>query len=134
MPAPKTALGTLANLLVACLLAGALYVVPHTAQAGCRLYQERNFSGPAYTLGSLDRLKMTPPSDAAGCDGAACGRVAYETSWNNRVSSFKVSEGCTLTLWRAGDDNGAHLRATRSALAMGPAWDNAASEALCQCH
>ncbi len=133
MPAPKTALGTLANLLVACLLAGALYVVPRTAEAGCRLYQEPNYGGAAYTLGSLDRLRMTP-AETSACTGPECGRVVYEASWNNRISSFKVSEGCTLTLWRAGDEKHAHLRATRSALAMGRTWDNAASEALCQCH
>lgn len=135
MSAPRSAFGTLANLLVACLLAGALYVAPRSAEAGCRLYQERNYGGSAYTLGSLDRMKMAPapasatPSSAQEEDG----RVIYDTSWNNRISSFRLSNGCTLTLWRNARKDGAHLHAARSTVYVGAAWDNAASEALCQC-
>lgn len=141
MPTPTSALGTFANILIACLIAGALYFAsPRTSEAGCLIFQERDYQGSALSLRSSEILKMSDssvtsepffcaePDEASGCD-----QVIYDSSWNDRVSSFKLGEGCTLTLWQDTDQGGARLRAARDYLFVGRAWDNAASEARCMC-
>ncbi|MFG1347074.1 hypothetical protein V5F59_19455 [Xanthobacter autotrophicus DSM 431] len=123
-------------LALGAMLAAAFYLVPHAAEAGCRIFQHRDYGGSGYTLHNLERMKMVQ-GESLGCTtnghGPGCESVIYEPSWNDQISSFKVTRGCTITLWQHVNEGGAHFRSNRSYKYVGSAWNDQASEALCMC-
>jgi syncollin len=106
------------------------------ALAACTIYQHRDYGGSHWTLGHLDRMKMVD-GESLGCTtnghGSGCESTLYEPSWNDQVSSFRVSGGCTLSLWQHIDEGGARFRSSRSYKYVGGSWNDQASEALCMC-
>lgn len=126
----------LPGIVLGTMIAAALYLAPTAAEAGCRIFQHRDYGGSGYTLGNLDRMKMVR-GESLGCTtnghGGGCESVIYDPSWNDQVSSFKVTRGCTLTLWQHVNEGGAHFRSNRSYTYVGSAWNDEASEALCVC-
>jgi len=122
--------------VAACALAFGLASAALSSQAGCRIFQHRDFGGSGYTLGHLDRMKMVR-GESLGCttngNGGGCESTLYKPSWNDQVSSFKVTSGCTLTLWQHVNEGGARFRSSRSYSYVGDSWNDEASEALCIC-
>lgn len=106
------------------------------AGAGCTLYQHRDYGGAYWELSDLERMKMVN-GESLGCTtnghGGGCESTLYEPSWNDNVSSFRVTPGCRLSLWEDVNEGGARFRSTRSYLYVGDAWNDEASEALCTC-
>jgi hypothetical protein len=124
------------RLLVAHSLAMSLGLMTMAAEAGCRIFEHRDYGGAGYTLGNLDRMVMVR-GESLGCTtnghGGDCGSVYYEPSWNDKVSSFKVTAGCTLTLWQHVNESGGRFRSAQSYRYVGSRWNDQASEALCVC-
>jgi hypothetical protein len=74
--------------------------------------------------------------ETQGCkssNGEWCGYTYFEPSWNDQVSSFKVSQGCTLTLWQHVNQGGAQFKSAKSYKYVGSGWNDQASEAYCYC-
>ena len=124
------------TLVVAPILAAGLMLAPAVADAGCRIFQHRDYGGSGYTLGHLDRMKMVR-GESLGCTtnghGGGCESTLYQPSWNDQVSSFKVTAGCTLTLWQHVNEGGAYFRSSKSYKYVGDRWNDQASEAFCVC-
>jgi syncollin len=120
------------------LLALALIAVaiPSTAYATCTLYQHRDYRGSHYALGNGDGMKMvngeTRCHSVSHGSGGSC--TYYEPSWNDQVSSFRVRNGCTLTLWQHVNRGGARFRSSDSYTYVGGGWNDQASEARCTCN
>jgi syncollin len=118
------------------MLAMALVLVPLSAEAGCRLFQHRDYGGSGYTLNHLERMKMVR-GESLGCTtnghGGGCESTIYNASWNDQVSSFKVTPGCTLTMWQHVNASGPHFRSSTSYRYVGDRWNDQASEAVCMC-
>lgn len=106
------------------------------AEAGCTIYQHRDYGGSRWGLSHFERMKMVR-GESLGCTtnghGNGCESVTYEPTWNDQVSSFKVTPGCTLTLWQHVGPGGSHFRSNRSYTYVGSRWNDQASEALCMC-
>jgi syncollin len=111
-------------------------VASGTAHASCTLYQHRDYGESKWTLRHLERMKMVN-GESVGCTtnghGGGCESIIYNASWNDHVSSFKVTSGCTLTLWQHVNAGGARFRSSKSYKYVGDAWNDEASEALCMC-
>ena len=113
-------------------LAAVVSLGPALQAAGsCTIYENRDYKGAAWTLHNGDDMKMVAQGDIGISDGIH--RFLYQPSWNDAVSSFKVSPGCTLTLWEHVDQKGSHFRSNRSYLYVGDRWNDRASEAVCEC-
>lgn len=115
----------------------AAVVASSTAYAGCTLYQHRDYGGSKWGLDHFERMKMVN-GESLGCTtnghGGGCESVTYNPSWNDQVSSFRVTPGCTLTLWQHVNQGGARFRSSTSYKYVGDRWNDQASEALCMCH
>lgn len=107
------------------------------AQADCTLYQHRDYGGSHWTLSDYDRMIMTE-GESYGCTtnghGGGCESVIYDPSWNDQVSSFRVTNGCTLTLLEDIGDDDPHFRSSGSYKYVGGDWNDEASEAYCSCN
>jgi len=123
------------RVLAASLFAVISIAVPSTAYAKCTLYQHRNYGGSGYTLDGGDGMKMvrgeTMCSSVSHGSGGGC--TYFEPSWNDQVSSFKVKNGCMLTLWQHVGKRGARFEANQSYTFVGSGWNDVASEARCTC-
>lgn len=124
------------NPLVAPILGIGLILAPAVANAGCTLFQHRDYRGSSYTLDHFERMIMVN-GESLGCTtnghGGGCESTTYEPSWNDQVSSFKVTPGCTLTMWQHINQGGARFRSSVSYKYVGSRWNDQASEALCMC-
>ena len=113
----------------------ALASVPTVASAAgnktCTVYEHRDYGGAHWTLQSGDVLRMIRPPELGVSDGIH--RFVYESSWNDKISSFKVGPTCTLTLWEHINYGGHHFRANKSRLYVGDGWNDVASDAVCEC-
>src|SRR5688572_23562523 len=107
------------------------------AAANCIVYQHRDFKGSHYGLNDGDTLQMG--GERCGhtqSHGAPRSRMLYNTTWNDQVSSFKVSNGCTVTLWQhiqGCRGGGAYFRANRSYSYVGTRWNDQTSFVECNC-
>lgn len=101
------------------------------AAATCTIFSDRDYKGSHWTLRNGDDMKMIATPQLGTSDGIH--RFLYEPSWNDKVSSFKVDPGCTLTLWEDVNNGGHHFRSNRSYLYVGDRWNDKASEAICEC-
>jgi hypothetical protein len=99
---------------------------------GCTLYEHRDYGGASYKLGDKDTLVMAGDSNVGGSVSNG-GSISYEPWWNDKVSSFKVTDGCTLTLWQHINEGGAVFNASKSYIFVGSSWNDQASEAYCSC-
>ncbi len=128
--------GLVTRVFAASLLAVISIAVPSAAYANCTIYQHRDYRGSHYSLGDGDGMKMVNGetlchSVSHGSGGGSC--TYFEPSWNDEVSSFKVTNGCTLTLWQDVGKRGARFRSDRSYKFVGSGWNDVASEASCSC-
>jgi syncollin len=123
------------RVLAASLFAVISIAVPSTAYAGCTLYQHRDYGGARYGLDGGDGMRMVRGETicTAVSHGPGGGCTYSEPSWNDQVSSFRVTNGCTLTLWQHIDKRGARFRSDRSYKYVGSSWNDEASEASCSC-
>jgi hypothetical protein len=123
------------RVLAASLFAVISIAVPSTAYAGCTLYQHRDYGGSRYRLDGGDGMKMvrgeTLCSSVSHGSGGGC--TYFEPSWNDQVSSFKVTNGCRLTLWQHANKGGARFRSDNSYKFVGGGWNDVASAASCTC-
>lgn len=105
------------------------------ANAGCTIFQHSNYEGASFTLNHLERIIMVKGrnSKCVTDAGRNCGSVVYEASWNDQVSSFTVTSGCTLTIWEHINEGGAKVIATKSFSYIGDRWNDQVSEAFCLC-
>ncbi|MGJ0426688.1 hypothetical protein [Methylocystis sp.] len=121
---------------IAAAVMAALLFFPASVQATCRIFQHRDYGGSGYTLHNFERMKMVR-GESLGCTtnghGGGCESTIYNPSWNDHVSSFRVKNGCTLTLWQHVNEGGARFRSNRSYRYVGDRWNDKASEALCMC-
>jgi syncollin len=123
---------TILSMLMASLAVGLLVITAHAQGARtCTIFDHRDYGGAHWTLENGDDMKMINGPDAALSDGLH--GFIYEASWNDKVSSFKVGAGCTLTLWEDVNNSGHHFRSNRSYKYVGSRWNDKASEAVCEC-
>jgi hypothetical protein len=103
-----------------------------SAWANCTVYQHRDYGGAHWTLGSQDELQMGGGEPMGKTGG---GRINYRPDWNDQISSFRVTQGCTITLWQhAGTSGyGARFRSSSSYSYVGGSWNDQASWAYCSC-
>lgn len=112
------------------------------AQAGCTLYQHRDYGGSYYELG--DNTSVVMARGAAYCESTSSGGrhgnpksggcQEEAPSWNDQVSSFRVTSGCKLTLWQHINKGGARFVRSNNVKYVGGSWNDQASEALCSCN
>ena len=114
------------------LFAVALVLAPVAAHAGCTLYQHRDFQGASYYLEGGSEMVMTG-KERLGVSRSHGGTTYYEPSWNDKLSSFKVSAGCTLTLYQHANKTGSHFISSKSYSYVGSGWNDQASYAGCSC-
>ena len=116
--------------LFLCSLSLALGCAP--AWAGCTVYQHRDYGGAHWGLGNADELQMGGGEPIGKTGG---GRIYYQPSWNDQISSFKVSQGCSITLWQhAGTHGYGHtFKASKSYNYVGDGWNDQASWVYCSC-
>lgn len=119
--------------LVSCSIA---LLATNSAFAGCTLYQHRDYGGSHYSLGHFDRMKMVN-GESLGCTtnghGNGCESTIYEPSWNDELSSYRVSNGCRITMWQHVNEGGARWRSHKSYKYVGSRWNDEVSEVLCMC-
>lgn len=123
------------NLLISALAAAGIASAPSIASADCTLYQHRDYGGSHWTLSDYERMIMDE-GESVGCDTGGhgnCESVIYDPSWDDQVSSFRVTGGCTLTLLEDIGDDDPHFRSSRSYKYVGGDWNDEASEAYCSC-
>ncbi|MFD2250746.1 peptidase inhibitor family I36 protein [Pseudochelatococcus lubricantis] len=117
------------------LLTAGVTVLSSSAYAACILYEHRDYQGAQYRLNDGDAMIMkrgeTVCTSVSHGPGGGC--VYYEPSWNDELSSFRVTNGCTLTLYENFNRKGARFRSNRSYRYVGGAWNDEASEAYCSC-
>jgi hypothetical protein len=117
------------------LLIASSIVISSPVYASCTLYQHRDYQGSRYTLGDGDAMIMrrgeTICSAVSHGSGGSC--TYHEPSWNDELSSFKVSGGCTMTLYENFNRSGARFRSNRSYKYVGSRWNDEVSEAYCTC-
>jgi len=97
----------------------------------CTVYEHRDYGGAHWTLRNGDVLRMVRAPDVGTSDGIH--RFIYQPSWNDKVSSFKVDPGCSLTLWEHVNYGGSRFRANKSYSYVGDGWNDKASDAVCEC-
>jgi len=99
----------------------------------CTLYEHRDYGGAHYTLRNGDAFYMVRNPDPGVGKSDGIHRFIYEPSWNDKLSSFKVEGGCTLTLWEHVNRGGHRFTANRSYTFVGDGWNDKASQADCSC-
>jgi hypothetical protein len=99
----------------------------------CTLYEHRDYGGAHYTLRNGDVMYMVRNPDPGVGTSDAIHRFIYEPSWNDKLSSFKVQGGCTLTLWEHVNRGGHHFSANKSYTFVGDGWNDKTSQADCSC-
>lgn len=106
---------------------------PAPVQRTCTLYEHRDFGGAHYVLGNGSVMYMirNPDPDIGVSDGIH--NFIYEPSWNDKLSSFRVQGGCTLTLWEHVNHGGHHFTSNRDYAYVGDGWNDKASQADCSC-
>lgn len=114
------------------IVTSAVLFVPVAAHAGCTIYEDRDFKGASYYLANKTELVMTR-APALGVSRSHGPTTYYEPSWNDQVSSFKVSAGCTITLYQHANETGSIFRTSKSYSYVGSGWNDQASYASCSC-
>lgn len=107
-----------------------------TAEASCTIYEHRDYTGAKLTLYDNDRVIMTQGESlgvTTNGHGGSDYSIRYRPAWNDAVSSFRVTEGCTITLWEHINQGGARWRTYKSYIYVGDAWNDEVSEVLCSC-
>jgi len=102
-------------------------------QRTCTLYEHRDFAGARYTLQNGDVMYMIRNPDPGIGKSDGIHRFRYEPSWNDKLSSFQVEGGCTLTLWENVNEGGHHFTSNKNYSYVGDAWNDKASQADCSC-
>jgi hypothetical protein len=64
------------------------------------------------------------PTGVAQSCGGGCESTIYNASWNDQVSSFKVTPGCTLTLWQHINQRGGRFGSSQSYRYVGGGWND----------
>lgn len=120
----------LGSLSTACLaLLGPVY-------AGCTVFQHRDFKGAKWHLGSGDELQVAGEPCGKSSSHGSSGEIYYQPSWNDQISSFKVTSGCTIRLWEhAGvcKGSGHKFTSNRSYSYVGDRWNDKTSYVECWC-
>ena len=123
------------RLMSAVLFTVAVLFTPAIAEAGCTIFEHRDYGGAKFTLQDNDRLVMVQGESIGvttnGHGGSS--RTLYRAAWNDHLSSFQVTQGCTITLWEHIDQGGARWRTYKSYKYVGDAWNDEVSEVLCTC-
>ena len=116
-----------------------LFAIPslQANAAGCTVYQHRDYKGTPFHLDPGDRLQVAGERcGSTQSHGTQKGRYRYHPSWNDQISSFKVTQGCTITLWQHASGcrgGGAHFRTFKSYTYVGGAWNDKTSFVECDC-
>ena len=112
------------------IVAAGVAILPLAAEAGCNLFEHRDYGGASWYMEPYERLIMT---DGESYGSTTSGNTYYESTWNDSVSSFRLDSGCTLTLWVDVNEGGAYFQTSDSYKYVGGDWNDEASEALCTC-
>lgn len=120
---------------IAAALIAVIAMQPVAAFAQCTLYQHRDYGGARFVLGNGDTLFMkNNPNPGLGSTTNGHGdETYYNKSWNDEVSSFKLSPGCTIALWKNHDRKGDRWSTDKSYKYVGSKWNDEASTAQCTC-
>ena len=124
-----------ARLISAVLLMTAIISTPAIAEASCTIFQHRDFGGVSLTLFDNDRVIMAQGESIGMTTNGHGGsyRIRYRPDWNDHVSSFRVTQGCTISLWEHINEEGARWRTFKSYKYVGDGWNDEVSEVLCSC-
>lgn len=123
-------------LTCAVLLSVTVLFTPASVNGSCTIFEHRDYGGARLTLHDNDRVMMVHGESIGVTTNGHGGpdyRILYRPTWNDHVSSFRVTDGCVLTLWEHINQGGARFRSSKSYKYVGGAWNDEASEALCTC-
>jgi hypothetical protein len=107
-----------------------------THAAGCTVYQHRDYQGSRWHLNHDDALQVAGEPCGKSVSHGRAGRVHYQPSWNDKISSFKVTLGCTIRLWvhaQGCGGAGATFTSDRSYKYVGSGWNDKTSFVECHC-
>jgi hypothetical protein len=124
------------KLLVGAFTAIAACLAPVGAQADCTIYQHRDYGGVHWQMERNSFMQMGGGEEiGASVSHGTAPTSYYRPDWNDQVSSFRVSGGCTIVLYQhAGTwGYGATFRSNRSYRYVGDRWNDQASWAECNC-
>jgi len=113
----------------------AVLLTPAIAEGGCTIFEHRDYGGASLTLSDNDRVIMAEGESIGMTTNGHGGsyRIRYRPAWNDNVSSFRVTDGCTITLWEHINEGGARWRTYKTYKYVGDAWNDEVSEVLCTC-
>jgi len=113
----------------------AVLFTPAIADAACTIYEHRDYAGASLTLNDNDRVIMAEGESIGMTTNGHGGsyRIRYRPAWNDSVSSFRVTDGCTITLWEHINEGGARWRTYKTYKYVGDGWNDEVSEVLCTC-
>jgi hypothetical protein len=124
------------TLTSAVLFTVAVFSTPAITEAGCAIFEHRDYGGAKFSLGDNDRIIMAAGESigvTTNGHGGSDYSIRYRPAWNDAVSSFQVTPGCTITLWEHINEGGARWRTYKSYKYVGDAWNDEVSEVLCTC-
>jgi hypothetical protein len=104
--------------------------------AGCTVFEHRDWGGARFRLNDNNWLMMGACSEDTGSTSGGHGYC--RRNWNDRISSYRVTDNCKLTLWAdANDYTPAGPIFSRDygvgVLYVGDSWNDKASYASCSC-
>jgi syncollin len=113
----------------------AVVFTPAIAEASCQIFEHRDYGGASLTLFDNDRVIMAQGESIGMTTNGHGGsyRIRYRPAWNDHVSSFRVTDGCTITLWEHINQEGARWRTYKSYKFVGDNWNDEVSEVFCSC-
>ena len=122
--------------LAAVVTLGAVLGAWSTAQAGCTVFQHRDFGGSSWALEDGEDLQMGGEQCGRSSSHGRAPQIYYEPSWNDQVSSF-IADGCTITLWQhvsgCGGGGARFVRTNKKVNYIGDSWNDQASWVECHC-
>lgn len=103
---------------------------PLAAFAGCTFYQHDFHRGSSWRLANNERMIMVRGQDVGTTNGSW---TYFRPEWNDKISSFKLEAGCTITLWEHADARGRRLETDKTYFSLGGRWNDRASDVSCRC-
>lgn len=120
-------------------LATAAAVQPIVSFAACNVYEHRDYKGASLWIGNGQRLLGTrDPNPTPGYSSTTNAHtsewnVLYRPDWNDRISSFRVGRGCTITVYEHANFGGWKWASREDMPWVGLPRNDKISDVTCTC-
>lgn len=129
----------LTRLLSTFCLASMVVIQPVWAFAACNVYEHRDYKGASLWIGNGQRLlgirdpNPAMPGYSSTTNDHSEWRILYRPDWNDRISSFRVGRGCTITVYEHIDFRGWKWAAREDMPWVGLPRNDKISDVTCTC-